>query len=100
MNSEIKFEFTGILKEASDGGPYRRLPERSTKSAAGYDFFNPVDVTIPAHSLMLVKTGIKSKFPNDIALKLLEDLQTETLRGMYRSWLGGIEEYRKRINKT
>ena len=31
----IRFEFTGILKEASEGGPYRRLPERSTKASCG-----------------------------------------------------------------
>lgn len=30
----IKFEFTGLLREASEGGPYRRLPERSTKFSA------------------------------------------------------------------
>lgn len=80
---EIKFEFTGILKEASEGGPYRRLPERSTKSAAGYDFFNPVDVTIPAHSLMLVKTGIKSKFPSDVALKLYNRSSNPKKKGVF-----------------
>ena len=83
MNNEIKFEFTGILKEASEGGPYRRLPERSTKSAAGYDFFNPVDVTIPAHSLMLVKTGIKSKFPSDVALKLYSRSSNPKKKGVF-----------------
>lgn len=34
----IKFEFTGILKEASEGGPYRRLPERNTKDSARLRF--------------------------------------------------------------
>lgn len=66
----IGFEFTGILKGASEGGPYRRLPERSTRFSAGYDFFNPIDVVIPAHSLKLVKTGIKAHFPNNMTLKL------------------------------
>jgi len=70
MEEKINFEFTGILKEAGEGGPYRRLPERSTKFSAGYDFYNPEIVTIPAHSLKLIKTGIKAKFPNDKVLKL------------------------------
>ena len=59
MEDKIEFKFTGILKEDSEGGPYRRLPERSTKASAGYDFFNPVDVTIEPHSLKLVKTKKK-----------------------------------------
>ena len=66
----IEFEFTGILKQDSEGGPYRRLPERSTKSSAGYDFFNPERVEIEPHSLKLIKTGIKAKFPDDMTLKL------------------------------
>ena len=66
----INFEFTGILKDASEGGPYRRLPERSTKASGGYDFYNPVRVEIEPHSLELIKTGIKAKFPEDMALKL------------------------------
>lgn len=66
----IEFEFTGILKQDSEGGPYRRLPERSTKSSAGYDFFNPEKVEIEPHSLKLVKTGIKARFPDDMTLKL------------------------------
>ena len=70
MENEIKFEFTGILKEDRDGGPYRRLPERSTKSSAGYDFYNPSEIEIEPHSIKLVKTGIKAKFPNDVVLKL------------------------------
>lgn len=70
MDNEIKFEFTGILKEISEGGPYRKLPERSTKYSAGYDFYNPQEVVIHAHSLQLVKTGIKAKFPNNMVLKL------------------------------
>ena len=70
MEIEIKFEFTGILKQDSEGGPYRRLPERSTKSSAGYDFYAPERVEIEPHSIKLVKTGIKAKFPNDMVLKL------------------------------
>ena len=79
----IKFEFTGILKEASDGGPYRRLPERSTKSSAGYDFYNPEKVEIEPHSLKLVKTGIKAKFPDDMALKLYNRSSNAKKKGVF-----------------
>ena len=79
---EIKFEFTGVLKEASEGGPYRRLPERSTKNAAGYDFFNPVDVTIEPGEIKYVKTGIKSIFPGDYALLLLNRSSNPKKKGL------------------
>ena len=67
---EIKFEFTGILKEDVENGPYRRLPERSTKFSAGYDFYNPEEVVIAPNTIKLIKTGIKAKFPVDMVLKL------------------------------
>ena len=56
MENEIKFEFTGILKEDSEGGPYRRLPERSTKVAGGYDFYTPETVTIEKRGACLILT--------------------------------------------
>lgn len=79
---EIKFEFTGILKEASEGGPYRRLPERSTKQAAGYDFFNPEKVVIQPNEIKYVKTGIKSDFPGDYALLLLNRSSNPKKKGL------------------
>lgn len=79
---EIKFEFTGILKYDSEGGPYRRLPERSTKNAAGYDFFNPDTVVIQPGEIKYVKTGIKSIFPNDYALLLLNRSSNPKKKGL------------------
>ena len=79
----IKFEFTGILKEASEGGPYRRLPERNTKYSGGYDFYNPEQVVIPPHSLMLIKTGIKAKFPEDMVLKLHNRSSNPKKKGVF-----------------
>ena len=70
-----KFEFTGILKESRDGGPYRRTPERSTKNSAGYDFYNPVRIEIPPYKLgdnpIMVRTGVKVQMPNDEFLMLV-----------------------------
>ena len=80
---EIKFEFTGVLKDASEGGPYRRLPERSTKKSAGYDFYNPEKVEIEPHSLKLVKTGIKAKFPDDYTLKLYNRSSNPKKKGVF-----------------
>ena len=78
----IKFEFTGILKEDAEGGPYRRLPERSTKKSAGYDFFNPEKVTIAPHESKLIKTGIKATFPDDFYLKLCNRSSNPKKKGL------------------
>lgn len=83
MDNEIKFEFTGILKEASEGGPFRKLPERGTKASAGYDFFNPERVVIEPHTIGLVKTGIKAKFPDDIVLKLYNRSSNAKKKGVF-----------------
>lgn len=48
-----------------------RLPERSTKNSAGYDFFAPNDVIIPSYdyhngpSVTIVWTGVKAYMPNN-----------------------------------
>lgn len=83
MENEIKFEFTGILKEAREGGPYRRLPERSTKAAGGYDFYTPETVTIEPKSLGMIKTGIKAKFPDDMVLKLYNRSSNPKKKGVF-----------------
>lgn len=82
MDNEIKFEFTGRLKEDSEGGPYRRLPERSTKKSAGYDFFNPERVEIEPHTVKIVPTHIKAKFPDDVQLKLLNRSSNPKKKGV------------------
>ena len=82
MENEIKFEFTGVIKEAIEGGPYRRLPERSTKFSAGYDFYNPEEVTIMPGEMMYVKTGIKAKFPEDYMLLLLNRSSNPKKKGL------------------
>jgi len=81
----IKFEFTGILKGASEGGPYRRLPERSTKASAGYDFFCPVRTEIQPHTLGMIKTGIKAQFPDDMVLKIYNRSSNSKKKGVFLS---------------
>ena len=78
-----KFEFVERIKEdcINDNGVLKnnygmiRLPERSTKNSAGYDFYNPARIEIPPYKLgdnpVLVPTGIKVKMPNDEFLMLV-----------------------------
>lgn len=50
----VKFEKVSRINEVT-------LPKRATINSAGYDFFAPEDVTLPAKSLTPVMTGIKCK---------------------------------------
>ena len=47
-----------------------RLPERSTVNSAGYDFFSPCDIIIPAKTTIRVFTGVKCKLMPDMFLML------------------------------
>ena len=67
-----KFEYVNRVKEMP---PLFKLPERSTKKSAGYDFYCPEDVEIPPYTLgtkpTMVKTGIKVYMPDDEYLMLV-----------------------------
>ena len=72
-NNEIRFEFVSRLNYygAAEGEPDKyKLPAKGSKKAAGYDFFNPEEVTIQPHTVTYVKTGIKALFPDDMVLLL------------------------------
>ena len=63
----IKFEF--VDEKFRDSGANYKLPERKTKSSAGYDFFAPHDFTIPAGGTTpLIKMGVKAIMPQDMYL--------------------------------
>ncbi len=48
-----------------------KLPERKTDGSAGYDFFAPCDIEVPAKSFSsLIQTGIKAYMPQDEYLAL------------------------------
>ena len=49
----VKFERVSYVGEDV------KLPERATANSAGYDFFAPEDITLPAKQLTRVMTGIK-----------------------------------------
>lgn len=72
MNNEIKFEFVSrMIKEVEIPEQVFSLPIKGSKNAAGYDFINPEEVIIQPKEIKYVKTGIKAKFPDDMALLLL-----------------------------
>lgn len=76
MNDMILFEFVtrlgDVTPEEGESMLYK-LPQKGSKYAAGYDFYynDKEDTIIAPHQIVYVKTGIKAKFPNDIALLLL-----------------------------
>lgn len=47
-----------------------KLPERSTKLSAGYDFYIPIDIKLKPGQSIKVPTGIKSFMNNDEVLQL------------------------------
>lgn len=61
-----------IRFEATKGAPAdTQIPKRGTKSAAGYDFYAPYDIVVPAHGLSkLVHFNIKAIMPQDMFLFL------------------------------
>lgn len=85
MNEEVEiskyigFEFVKDFDE----NLFKKLPERNTRFSAGYDFYNPERVVIPAHSLKLIKTGIKSSFPSNIVLKLYNRSSNPKKKGVF-----------------
>ena len=85
MEKTIKFEFVKrYLKNPNFGaeGSCTRLPERSTKNAAGYDFYNPEEVKINPGEIVYVKTGVKAKFPEEVALLLLNRSSNPKKKGL------------------
>lgn len=45
-------------------------PRRGTKHSAGYDFYSPVEIIVPAHGTAKIPTGIKAKMNGDEVLKI------------------------------
>ena len=60
----VKFEKVSKIQEDI------MLPVRATENSAGYDFFAPEDITLPAKTLTRVMTGIKCELTPDMVLIL------------------------------
>lgn len=44
------------------------LPKRATRSSVAYDFYSPIDITIPPMTSVMIWTDIKAKFNENEAL--------------------------------
>lgn len=71
MEETRKFEFVKRVEDIKD----KKIPERSTKKSAGYDFYNPARIEIPPYKLgdnpTLVPTGIKAYMKDNEFLMLV-----------------------------
>lgn len=47
-----------------------KMPTRGTYQSAGYDFYSPIDVILPAGKTTIIKTGVTAKMPGNIVLLL------------------------------
>lgn len=47
-----------------------KLPTRATEHSAGYDFYSPVDITIPPHEMVMIWTDVKASMHYDNVLLL------------------------------
>lgn len=59
-----------------------KLPERSTKCSAGYDFYAIEDVTVPYNTITYVKTGVKIKMQEDEYLMLCNRSSNPKKKGL------------------
>ena len=59
-----------------------KLPERQTKSSAGYDFYVIEDVTIPPHEMVMLPTNVKAYMQDDEVLMLYARSSLAIKRGL------------------
>lgn len=75
-----KFEFVERIDKIENG--FVKLPERATAKSAGYDFYNPEKVELKPREIVYVKTGIKSKFPSNEILMLVNRSSNAKKKGL------------------
>ena len=79
-----KFEFVERKKRKKDD-EYKtcmKLPERSTKKSAGYDFYAVNDVLCESHKITMIPTGIKAKMEDDETLLLFNRSSNPKKKGL------------------
>lgn len=85
---EFKSKFDGIDEDVIKNIYYNiKMPSRSTKCSAGYDFFAPLKIVIEPGKEATIPTGIRVKMPEDVFLAIFP-----------RSGLGF--KYRLQLNNT
>ncbi len=67
-----KFELITDAQWAKDAGmdAERKLPLRGSTGSAGYDFFAPIEIVIPAHGMEKIPTGVKAAMNEEEVLML------------------------------
>ena len=79
-----KFEFVDrIIRDKDD--EYKtclKLPKRSTKKSAGYDFFAVNDIVCKSHEITFVPTGVKAKMEDDETLLLFNRSSNPKKKGL------------------
>lgn len=82
----IRFEWVSRLRDQATADSNEvsnlKLPERSTKNAAGYDFYNPEKVTIKPGEIVYVKTGVKAEMPEYLVLLLFNRSSNPKKKGL------------------
>lgn len=63
-------DFFNILEMHQVDYPKHQLPKRGSKNSAGYDFFSPINETIPAHGTAKIPTGVKAYMQPDEVLMI------------------------------
>ena len=79
-----KFEFVErMIREKDD--EYKicmKLPKRSTKNSAGYDFYAMEDIICKPREITMVKTGIKAKMEDNEVLLLFNRSSNPKKKGL------------------
>ena len=84
-NTQIQFQYVSRLNYIGvcEGEIEEyKLPQKGSKKAAGYDFFNPEEVTIQPKEIKYVKTGIKALFPDDVVLLIFNRSSNPKKKGL------------------
>lgn len=68
-----------------------KLPTRATEHSSGYDFYSPVDVTIPPHEMVLIWTDVKASMYHDNALLLMPRSSMGSQPVMISNTVGNID---------
>lgn len=68
-----------------------KLPVRSTKGSAGYDFFAPYRFVIAPGQSLTVKTWIKARMPKDNFLKIFDRSSWNTKKNIHITCSGIID---------
>ena len=79
-----RFEFVDrVTKEKEDEVAIcMKLPKRSTKSSAGYDFYAMEDIICKPREITMVKTGIKAKMEDNEVLLLFNRSSNPKKKGL------------------